>query len=270
MIVFKIWFSILAFALGSSLGSFVGLLAQRVPKGMSIIKPNSHCNKCKKSIKLYDNIPVLSWIILGGKCRYCKAPIGTFSLLLEIAGGLGYMLTYLQYGNRFENLPIFLALIVLIFLFLIIAAIDYETHDIYNITLIIFALISVFIFAYRITVLDSNAWSYIGGAIFGFIFFCSVKLISQTILKQDALGAGDVYLVGIAGLILGIFPLLISIIIATLLGSIIELVKIKTAKTSGESEIAFGPYLLFGIAIMAIYGEVFMNFYWEVMLNVIA
>ena len=269
MIAFKIWFSVLAFILGSSLGSFARLVAYRVSNGLSIIEPKSHCPECKKILKPYDNIPIISWIILGGKCRICKASIGLFSLLIEISGGIVFMLAYLQYGNSFEDLPIFVALNVLVFLFLIIAAIDYETHNIYNISIIIYAVISIFIFTYRVMFFDINPWSNIVGAIFGFTFFGTVKLVSKIVLKKDALGAGDVYLVGIGGLMIGFFPLLISIIIATLLALIIEQIMIKSKEEKGSIEIAFAPYLLLGIAIMSIYGEMFVEYYWEVIMNVV-
>ena len=267
MIIFKILFSILVFVLGASFASFAGVVAYRLPKSLSVIKPNSYCTSCQKPIKIYDNIPIISWILVKGKCRYCNAKIGTFPFLIEIFGGLGFMLSYFVYGDNLANLPILVALMLMIFLFIIIAAIDYETHDIYNITLIIFGIIALFISIYKIIVFNKNPWFYILGEIIGFAFFGIIKLVSKIILKKDALGSGDVYLVGIAGMLLGVFPLLISIIIATLIGSIIEIIKIKINKSELESEIAFAPYLLLGIGIMAIYGEIFMNFYWGVVLN---
>lgn len=267
MLAFKILFSVFAFVFGAVFASFAGVVAYRSPKGISIVKPDSYCPSCKKAIKSYDNIPVLSWILLGGKCRYCKSKIGVFSLLMEMFGGLGFMFAYLQYGDSFKTLPLFVALMLLVFLFVIMAAIDHETHDIYDITLIVFTIIAVFISVYRIIVFETNAWSYIGGLALGFGFFGAIKLLAKLILNKDALGAGDIYLVGIGGLMIGAFPLLISIIIATLLGSIIEIIKIKFEKSEREAEIAFGPYLLLGIGFMAIYGDTFMKFYWEVMLN---
>ena len=211
-------------------------------------------------------IAILSWLILGGKCRFCKSRIGVFSLLMEIFGGLGFMCAYLQYGDSYKNLPIFIAIMLLVFLFLIMAGIDHETHDIYNITLILFAVIAVFIAAYRVLVFDSSIWNHIGGAALGFGFFGAIKLIAKLVLKKDALGTGDIYLVGIGGLMVGAFPLLLAIMFSTLLGSIIEIIKIRTSKTQREAEIAFGPYLLLGIGFMAIYGEAIMKFYWEVLL----
>lgn len=267
MLAFKILFAAFAFIFGAVFASFAGVVAYRCPKGLSIVKPDSYCPNCKKPIKSYDNIPILSWIILGGKCRYCKSQIGVFSLLIEIFGGLGFMLAYLEYGDSFETLPLFIALMLLVFLFIIIAAIDQETHDIYNVTLWIFAVIALFISIYRILAFDSDIMNHVAGAALGFGFFGAVKLIAKLVLKKDALGSGDIYLVGIGGLMIGAFPLLMAIIIGTLLGSIIEIIKIKASKTEREAEIAFGPYLLLGIGFMAIYGESFMNFYWGVILN---
>ncbi len=267
MLAFKILFSVFAFAFGAIFASFAGVVAYRSPKGLSIIKPDSYCPSCKKPIKAYDNIPILSWLFLGGKCRNCKSKIGVFSLLIEIFGGLGFMFAYLQYGDSFVTLPLFVSLMLLVFLFLIIAAIDYETHDIYDITLIIFVVLAVFIAGYRVMLFNADIWSHIGGAVLGFGFFGAIKLIAKLVLKKDALGSGDIYLVGIGGLMIGAFPLLISIIIATFLGSIIEIIKIKVSKTEREAEIAFGPYLLLGIGFMAIYGDEVMKLYWEVMLN---
>lgn len=267
MVAFRVVFAILAFILGSSFGSFAALVAYRVPKGISIIKPDSHCTSCQNPIKPIDNIPVLSWIILKGKCRYCDAKIGVFPFVIEICGGLGFMFAYLEYVETLKTFPMLISSMALIFLFLIIAAIDYETHEIYNITLVLFALIATFISTYRILVFNASFLDHILGLALGFGFFGFIKLISKIITKREALGSGDVYLVGIAGLMLGSFPLLIAILISTLLGSVVELIKIKIHKSKREVEIAFGPYLLLGIGIMAIYGDAFMNFYWEVLIN---
>lgn len=262
----RILYAIFSFIFGAVFASFAGVVAYRMPKGISIVKPNSYCPNCKKSIKGIDNIPILSWILLGGKCRSCKEEIGVFSLLCEIFGGLGFMFAYLQYGDKTKTLPIFIALMFLVFLFIIIAGIDHETHDIYNITLILYAAIAVFITFYRCAVLKGDIFEYIFGALFGLGFFGAIKLVAKLILKKEALGSGDIYLVGIGGFIVGVLPLLISIIVATLLGSVIEIIKIKTSKTEREAEIAFGPYLLLGLGLMSIFGDTFMRIYWEVLL----
>lgn len=262
----RILCAIFSFIFGAVFASFAGVIAYRAPKGLSIVKPDSYCPSCEKSIKGFDNIPILSYIFLGGKCRNCKAKIGVFSFLCEIFGGLGFMFAYLQYGDSNKTLPIFIALMLLVFLFIIIAGIDHETRDIYDITLVLYGAIAVFITFYRCAVLRGDIWEYIFGALFGFGFFGAIKLVAKLVLKKDALGSGDIYLVGIGGFLVGVLPLLIAIIIATLLGSIIEIIKIKASKTEREAEIAFGPYLLLGLGLMAIFGETFMTIYWEVLL----
>lgn len=267
MLLFKIFFTTLAFIIGSVFASFGGAWAYRLLKGISIIEPASFCPKCGRKIKNIDKIPVLSWIFLGGKCRYCKSKIGILLFATELLGGLGFMFAYLEYGNGVNTLPLYISVMLLIFLFIIIAVIDYETHEIFNLTLLIYAILASVIVACRVIAFNESIWSYLAGAVFGFGFFGLIKLISHQILKKDALGSGDVYLVGIGGLMLGILPLLIAVIIATLVGSVIEIIKIKTLKSKAESEIAFAPYLLLGIGIMAICGDKFMKFYWEVALN---
>ena len=85
------------FILGTVLASFIGVVIYRVPNKMSIVKPDSFCPCCKTPIKWYDNIPLLSYLILGGKCRYCKAKIGINSFLLELSGGILFLLAFLMY-----------------------------------------------------------------------------------------------------------------------------------------------------------------------------
>ncbi len=259
----KIIISVFAFIFGAAFASFAGVVAYRAPKGKSVIKPDSYCPACGKTLSALDNIPVLAYVFLGGKCRYCKAKIGVFGFLCEIFGGLGFMLAFLMHCSA---IPQMIILLCMVFLFLIIAGIDYETHDIYNITLIIYAVLSVALTAYLVLCKNGDILDHVFGAVMGFVFFGAVKLIAKFIMKKDALGSGDIFLVGIAGLHLGLFPLLLAILAATLTGSIIELTKIKLNKSEAAAEIAFGPYLLLGIGTLAIFGEVIMEFYWRLML----
>ena len=258
--------SVFAFLFGAVFASFAGVVAYRVPKGLSIVKPDSYCPSCKRDIASYDNIPILSYLILGGKCRYCKAKIGVMSLILEILGGLGFMLAYLAYGSSLINLPIVIGLCCLVFLFIIMAAIDYETHYVYNVTLWIFAALTFAMTLYRVFVLDKSIWDYVGGAAIGFGFFITISFVAKFILKREALGSGDTFIVGIGGFLVGAFPLILSLLVGCLIGSIIELIKIKLKASERDDEIAFAPYLLLGIATIAIFGEEIMRIYLEVLL----
>ncbi len=262
----NIFYAVLSFILGTAFASFAGVVAYRCPKKISIIKPNSYCPVCNKPIAPWDNIPMLSYLLLRGRCRHCKAEIGFFSFLSEAMGGIGFLSVYLMYGSRWEQLPEVLLLLCLVFLFLIMAAVDYEGHDVYNSTLILFAVLAILLAGYRIVFCQSEIWEHLGGMTLGFAFFLSVALLGKMVLKRDALGSGDVYIAGIGGLLLGMLQFLLAILISTFLGSVIELWKIKVGKTERSQEIAFAPYLLFGIGLFAIYGEAISEFFWRVVL----
>ncbi|MBQ2804263.1 MAG: prepilin peptidase [Clostridia bacterium] len=254
--------AIFSFLLGSCLASFGGVVAFRCPKGQSIVKPDSYCPSCHSEIKWYDNIPIVSYLILGGKCRNCKSKIGFFSFLSELLCGLLYLLAFLQFGVNWKTLILFL----LFFLFVVIANIDYETHDIYDVTLVIFAVLALALALYKILAEGADVWSHVIGCVAGFGVFFLIKVVAKAIAKQEALGAGDVYLAGIAGAMLGGISLLFAVMVATVIGSIVELVRIKTSKEDVNPEIAFGPYLLLGFALMAIYGDTLIELYQEVLL----
>ena len=249
--------SIYLFILGSIFASFFGVVISRVPKELSIVKPASHCENCNHVLKWYENIPVFSYIFLKGKCSKCKTPIGIWGFIYELIGGLSLVLAYLAYGLNVET--IFIVSIVLILV--LIAGFDFKTNTILDITWIIFLILSLSLFAYRIFVLNHNYLPYIIGAGVGFVFFMSIKVIGRLIMGVDCLGGGDVIVMAIAGLILNWGGLLISILIASVLGSIIELTLIKLKVKNRESEIAFCPYLVLGIFIALLYGQSIINFY---------
>lgn len=259
-------FAIFTFIFGAVFASFGGVVAFRTPKGQSIVKPDSYCPACKKAIKRYDNIPIISFLILGGRCRYCKERIGVFSLFCEMFGGIGFLFAYLTYGDTVRTLPVMLALFCLVFLFVVMAEIDHESHDVYNVTLLLFGVLAAFVSLYRILLLDASPWDHLGGCALGFLFFLVIGAVAKLLMKREALGSGDVWIVGLGGLLVGAFPLLFAIMLSTLLGSIVELCKIKRNEALRENEIAFAPYLLLGIGAMAIFGDALMNFYWEVLL----
>ncbi len=245
------------FILGSIFASFFGVVISRVPKELSIVKPSSHCENCNHILKWYENIPIFSYIFLKGKCSKCKTPIGIFGFVFEIIGGLSLSLSYLAYGLRIET--IFIVLIVLILL--LIAGFDYQTNTILDIMWIIFLFLSILLFGYRVFILEHDFIPYLIGATVGFIFFMGIKVIGKLIMGVDCLGGGDVIIMAIAGLILNWGGLLVSILIASILGSIIELTLIKLKVRDRESEIAFCPYLCLGIFVALLYGQQIIDFY---------
>lgn len=252
-----IMFTIYAFLLGSILASFFGVVIYRVPNNMSIINPPSFCPNCNHKIKWYENIPIFSFIFLKGKCSNCKASIGWFSFIYELLGGIIFALTFLVF--KFSYIAIFMLVIVAI-LYLI-AGYDFKTNTILDICWIGLLIVSLGLYAYRVFALKENFLEYLLGAVIGFTFFFLVKIIGKAIKKVDCLGMGDVILMGIAGLIIGYKGLLLAILIASVTGSIIEIILLKTNKRKKDSEIAFCPYLVLGILIAMLYGTNIINWY---------
>ncbi len=261
-IIISFW----AFVFGAVFASFAGVVVFRVPKGQSIVKPDSYCPFCFHKLGVLDNIPIFGYLFLLGKCRYCKARIPFFGFVCEILGGVGFVGAYLSCKGSLKLLPEMIALLLMIFLFLVIAGIDHDTQYIYNITLVLFAVLSTALAVLRIMFRGESVWSCLGGALLGFVFFGCVSIFSRVILKKDALGTGDIWLVGIAGFMLGALEILFAIVIATTLGSVIELIKIKLKRSTRESEIAFAPYLLLGIGAMAVFGRAITDVYWRIFL----
>ena len=254
--------AIFSFILGAILASFGGVIIARVPNGESIVKPQSHCSNCNNNLKWYDNIPILSFIILRGKCRYCKTKIGYFYFIIEILGGLSFLLVFLQFKISYNTtIGFFIS-----FILLIMAGLDYKTHYVYDLSLISLFLVSAASYIIsQIINLEFNPDGLIGLAV-GFLGFLLIRIIAKLITKEEALGLGDVYLMGAAGLLLGWQNLLLSVLFGSVIGAIIEVTLIIIKKKNRESEIAFIPYLALGIFLAYLYGNTIIDWYLRMVL----
>lgn len=254
--------AIFSFILGAILASFGGVIIARVPNGESIVKPQSHCSNCNNNLKWYDNIPILSFIILRGKCRYCKTKIGYFYFIIEILGGLSFLLVFLQFKISYNTIIGFF----ISFILLIMAGLDYKTHYVYDLSLISLFLVSAASYIIsQIINLEFNPDGLIGLAV-GFLGFLLIRIIAKLITKEEALGLGDVYLMGAAGLLLGWQNLLLSVLFGSVIGAIIEVTLIIIKKKNRESEIAFIPYLALGIFLAYLYGNTIIDWYLRMVL----
>lgn len=251
----KVLFGVYIFVLGSIFASFFGVIIDRVPRNLSIVKPSSRCDNCGHVLKWYENIPVFSFLFLKGRCSKCHERIGTFSFIYEVIGGLSLLLVYLKYGLTIECLLVILISLVM----LLIAGYDYKTHRILNVCLWVLLGSCVLLLIYRVCFLKYSIVPYILSVVLAVLFFLLLKIIMNKILNKESLGSGDIYMVGIMGLVFEPFELVLSILIASLSGSIISLLKIKFGKNQRDDEIAFCPYLCFGFYMMFIFGNVFIK-----------
>ncbi|WP_296113184.1 A24 family peptidase [uncultured Anaerococcus sp.] len=230
----------LIFMLGASVGSFIEALAYRRQEGISIVSPPSFCNFCKKRIKPYDLVPVLSFLWLKGKTRCCKNKIPIFTLLVEIILGLLYILAFSLYGP-YEG--IFFALAFTLSLLLTIT--DIKSQEIYDTDLIILLLVG---FLYRLIYIgiDFRFLRLILIFILGFMF---VRFVSR-----GGIGDGDLFFY------LGLFLFLendlipILVLLSVWIGAIHAIIKaLKTRSLKGK--IAFCPSIFFAFVLLIIFKD---------------
>jgi leader peptidase (prepilin peptidase)/N-methyltransferase len=240
---------LIIFIFGASIGSFCSAYIYRIPKGISIAKGRSVCPSCERQIKGYDLIPVLSFIVLEGKCRFCSARIPWESFVLEILCGLTAITLFQFYEMTPKSLVVFFALAVLLCVFLI----DLRTMEIPNelsIALLALGVVDAF-FSSDISLLDRG----IG------LVIISLPMFLLTLAIKNAFGGGDVKLIAAAGFLLG-WP---GVILATFVGLLIggaQGVYILTVKKQGkETLFAFGPALSIGIAVALLFGDPIITWY---------
>jgi len=250
--------------LGASVGSFLNVCIDRLPRDKSIVTPSSHCDSCQRRLSPRDLVPVLSYLLLRGKCRYCQSKIPLRPLLVEITTGLLFALAYITFGLTLQ-LPLTL---VYTSLFLVIGIIDLEHGLILNkITFpaaVTAILIDFFVPPPGITEISST-WngilSGVIGAVIGLTFLLIIYLVSFAIYKQEAMGLGDVKLAALIGLVVGSRLVLFSLLMGALLGGLVAsgllLFRIKGRKET----IPFGSFLSLATIISLFWGNQILDWY---------
>lgn len=273
---------IFIFLLGAIIGSFLNVIIHRVPHEESIVFPNSACPKCKNPIKPYDNIPILSWLILGGKCRNCKNPISPRYPAVELLNALLYVLVFWQIGfNPF--LPVVLIFVSAIVSLIFIDAEHMILPDVINFPLLFLALIvrlafaSAFGNAYfsdlnyfplnQMSGLPVWLISIIGAVLGGLVgggFLWLVGAIWKKLRGVDAMGLGDVKMMFAVGALLGWRLTLLSIFLGAFAGAIIGVVLISRQKDKDlQTQIPFGIFLGIGSILALLFGEHMIRWYFD-------
>jgi prepilin signal peptidase PulO-like enzyme (type II secretory pathway) len=225
--------SIFIFVLGLIFGSFIAAFTWRYPREISIAKGRSICPRCKHQIAWFDNIPLFSFIALGGKCRHCKKPISWRYPAIELATAVGFILIG----------PQILALI-LFCIFEAIFIVDLE-HQIIPDT---FVFAGIF---FALFLIPNSLF----GSILAGLTAASLLLLIHLITKGRGMGLGDVKFAVLGGLIAGPRLFLIWLFLAFLTGAAVGIILILGKKAGLKSQIAFGPFLVLAIPLALIYGE---------------
>ncbi|MCR8746031.1 prepilin peptidase [Romboutsia lituseburensis] len=253
----EIYFMIVSFIMGAILGSFYNVCIFRIPEKLSIITPPSHCYKCDTRLRPLDLMPILSWIILKGKCRYCGEKISYRYALIELLTGILFLLVYNIYEYNIQTIYY----LIFISLLIIITFIDID-HYIIPDELIIFGSIVATLF----NILGQGIGiknSLIGAVICGGSMLILINLI-EFIVKKEVMGGGDIKLFAMAGLFLGIsggvLTILLSIYIGALYG-IVVILNSKLKKQEYNSMIPYGPFISIGALIVVLCGTNIINWY---------
>lgn len=236
-----LYYAVITFIFGLVLGSFYTVVGERMPEGKSIITPPSHCPNCGHVLKFYELIPVFSFIFLRGKCSKCKSKIPVLSTLIELLTGILFLISFLVFGI---SIKFFIALVFISMLMIIIVSdIRYMLIDD---EILIIASILIFIlsiFEYDI----KDALIYVLYGIICFIVMFLIKILGDFIFKKESMGGGDIKLMFVFGLTMGIPSSIASIFLASFIGLPISLIMLKN---NSSHELPFGPYLSIAAIIL--------------------
>lgn len=245
-----LYFKIIFFILGSVMGSFFHVVATRLSNNESIIKPGSHCHICHKKLKWYELIPIVSYIIQGGKCRKCKSKLPISYLLMEICTGILYAVCFHKFGFSLELIT---ALIFTSSLIIVIIS-DIEYMIIIDEILIVasFSIIIIDIFNYG---LYESALKILAG-LGAFATMYLIKKLGDLMFKQESLGGGDIKLMFLIGLVIGYAMSVCNIFFATFIAFPIALYLLISKK---DNIIPFGPFLSMSAILLYIWGLTFTD-----------
>ncbi len=237
----------IVFLYGIVIGSFLNVCIYRIPKKENIAIVRSHCMTCNHQLQWYDNIPLFSWMILRGKCRYCKAPISPQYPIIEASNGILWLLVAMIKGISVESLLYALLFSALLTL----SVIDFRTYEIpagINIFILTLGLI--------MTVLNYTEWL---DHVIGFLAVSIPLYIIIIVTDGRGIGGGDMKLMAAAGLLIGWKLIILAFALGCIIGAPIHILRMKIAKA--DRVLAMGPYLSIGIMIAVLWGESIIRWY---------
>ena len=246
--------AVFAAGLGLILGSFVNVLIYRLPRGKSVIFPSSACPGCGKPIAPYDNIPVLSYLLLGGRCRRCKASISPRYPLVESLVGGASLWIYLRHGFGLEyvvELAFVSAMVSLVF-------IDYDHHLLPNAITYPGIVAGLLLAGPRdgITVIDALL-----GAVVGAGLLLAVAELYLRLRRIEGLGMGDVKMMGMVGAFLGVKPVLLTLFLGSLIGSVVGVGAVWLGGRGMQTKLPFGTFLGLAAATALFVGRPLIDWY---------
>ena len=233
------------FFFGIICGSFANVCIYRLPKNKSIVTGRSFCPKCKKKIIWYDNIPLLSFILLKSKCRFCKKPINSQYFIVELITAISFVSIYYFFGLTLAAL----LLSILSVFFIIIFFIDLKHFIIPNeltFPLMIIGFFKSFDPNLNQTIFPNYINSLIGG-VFGYLIIWLIIFFYKKVRKKDGMGLGDAKLLAVVGFWFGWFSIPFTIFMSSVVALIFVLPSLINKSRKMSSQIPFGPYIIIAV-----------------------
>ena len=235
------------FILGLFIGSFLNVLIYRIPRGESVVWPGSHCAQCGHGLKPLDLVPVVSYLLLRGRCRYCGTKISLRYPLVELLTAFSFLLVYLQYGYSVQTA----AGCVLVAMLVVVTFTDIDEGIIPDVITYPGMLIGL-AFSFFTIGIKSALFGMLG---FGLVFF----LIA--LLSRGGMGGGDVKLVAVIGAFVGPLHSVLVFILSSLAGGLWAIGLLLFRGAGRKTEVRFGPFLALAALLVFLYGQQPLDFY---------
>ncbi len=250
------WLYVSVVAIGAIIGSFLNVCIYRLPKGQSIIRPGSTCPACSRPIPWFDNIPLVSFLLLGGRCRQCQFPISLRYPLVELINGLGYLAILWQFGWTGASVVyagFFSALVVITW-------IDFDHQiipDVISLPGILLGLLAA------ATLLPIGFLSSVAGVVLGGGVLWALAAVSPYLFGKEGLGGGDIKFLAMIGAFLGWQQAFLTLMIASVVGALVGVSLILFKVMKRKQYIPFGPFLALGAVLTLFFHSNILGWYFR-------
>lgn len=250
---------LVVFIFGLAIGSFLNVAIYRIPENISLVKPDSYCFSCNSSLKPHDLIPIVSWLILKGHCRYCHAKISIRYLFVELSTAILFVFLFRELALGIE----FLRSLIFVSFLIVITAIDLKHQLIFDRVLATFALTMLLTNAlfpyladyYGLLMLRVDFLDLLWGFLVGGGALLTISIIS------GGLGGGDIKLMAVLGLCLGLNLTILTLFLSFIIGGVYGTVALIIRKHTRGDYIAFAPFISIAAIISYLYGHEIIRWY---------
>ena len=249
-----VWPSV--FILGAVIGSFLTVCVYRVPKGQSVVAPRSACPHCGRKICWYDNVPLLSFIWLLGRCRACHAGIPRRYPIIELANGLGYLLVVWRFGLTWPTI----VYAGLVSVFLVVAWIDWDHKIIPDVITLPGIVVGFFCASFLLPTgwVNSLIGLLVGGGV-----LLALAWVSPFLFGKEGIGGGDIKFLAMVGVFLGWQQAILTLMVGSVVGAVVGIILLATKVLKKGQYIPFGPYLALGGLIAVVWGTELWHWYFH-------